>query len=275
MTDTLARLFATIEARAGARSGARSHTAALLAKGAGKCAEKFGEEAVEAIVAAASGDRAGADARGGRRALPPAGDAEGRGRDAGARCWRSSPPRGPLRPRREGRPRLTSTRGALVIGGVSAARSRSGPRGEGNPVEPDTFEIKIEALSRLDDVWRRWSSSPAAAGWRGSATTTCRRRGRRTRICCGSRTTASPRAAAQYLAARMSGVAVLATRSRTASGRSISTSSTGCVAGGRERAHLAAYRAGGIVQRPRDAGLRSEGPQRHLRRSISAGSRTG
>ena len=36
-----------------------SHTAALLAKGPGKCAEKFGEEAVEAIVAAASGDRAG------------------------------------------------------------------------------------------------------------------------------------------------------------------------------------------------------------------------
>ena len=36
-----------------------SHTAALLAKGRGKCAEKFGEEAVEAIVAAASGDPAG------------------------------------------------------------------------------------------------------------------------------------------------------------------------------------------------------------------------
>ena len=58
MTDALARLFATIEARAGADPGA-SHTAALLAKGPGKCAEKFGEEAVEAIVAAASGDRAG------------------------------------------------------------------------------------------------------------------------------------------------------------------------------------------------------------------------
>jgi phosphoribosyl-ATP pyrophosphohydrolase len=58
MTDTLARLFATIEARAGAQP-AVSHTAALLAKGPAKCAEKFGEEAVEAIVAAASGDRAG------------------------------------------------------------------------------------------------------------------------------------------------------------------------------------------------------------------------
>jgi phosphoribosyl-ATP pyrophosphohydrolase len=56
MTDTLARLFATIEARAAADPAA-SHTAALLARGPGKCAEKFGEEAVEAIVAAASGDR--------------------------------------------------------------------------------------------------------------------------------------------------------------------------------------------------------------------------
>jgi phosphoribosyl-ATP pyrophosphohydrolase len=57
MTDTLARLAATIAARAGADPAA-SHTAALLAKGPAKCAEKFGEEAVEAIVAAALGDRA-------------------------------------------------------------------------------------------------------------------------------------------------------------------------------------------------------------------------
>jgi phosphoribosyl-ATP pyrophosphohydrolase len=58
MTDTLARLFATIETRAGADPAA-SHTAALLAKGPRKCAEKFGEEAVEAIAAAAAGDRSG------------------------------------------------------------------------------------------------------------------------------------------------------------------------------------------------------------------------
>ncbi len=58
MTDTLARLFATIESRASADPAA-SHTASLLARGTAKCAEKFGEEAVEAIVAAASGDRAG------------------------------------------------------------------------------------------------------------------------------------------------------------------------------------------------------------------------
>lgn len=56
-SDVLARLFATIEARAGADPAA-SHTAALLARGPAKCAEKFGEEAVEAIVAAAQGDRA-------------------------------------------------------------------------------------------------------------------------------------------------------------------------------------------------------------------------
>lgn len=57
-TDVLTRLAATIAARRGADPAA-SHTAALLAKGPAKCAEKFGEEAVEAIVAAASGDRAG------------------------------------------------------------------------------------------------------------------------------------------------------------------------------------------------------------------------
>jgi phosphoribosyl-ATP pyrophosphohydrolase len=58
MSDVLQRLAATIAARAGGDPAA-SHTASLLAKGVGKCAEKFGEEAVEAIVAAASGDRAG------------------------------------------------------------------------------------------------------------------------------------------------------------------------------------------------------------------------
>ncbi len=56
MTGVLERLAATISARAGA-DPKMSHTAALLAKGPAKCAEKFGEEAVEAIVAAARGDR--------------------------------------------------------------------------------------------------------------------------------------------------------------------------------------------------------------------------
>jgi phosphoribosyl-ATP pyrophosphohydrolase len=56
MTDTLDRLSATIAARAQADPSS-SHTAALLAKGPVKCAEKFGEEAVEAIIAAALGDR--------------------------------------------------------------------------------------------------------------------------------------------------------------------------------------------------------------------------
>ena len=50
------RLAATIEARKGA-DPASSHTAGMLAKGPQKCAEKFGEEAVEAIIEAAQGNR--------------------------------------------------------------------------------------------------------------------------------------------------------------------------------------------------------------------------
>jgi phosphoribosyl-ATP pyrophosphohydrolase len=50
----LERLAATIEARRGA-DPETSWTARLLDRGTGKCAEKFGEEAVEAVVAAASG----------------------------------------------------------------------------------------------------------------------------------------------------------------------------------------------------------------------------
>lgn len=57
MSDVLARLAATIAARAEA-DPSTSHTAKLLSKGVGKCAEKFGEEAVEAIIAAAERDRA-------------------------------------------------------------------------------------------------------------------------------------------------------------------------------------------------------------------------
>ncbi len=56
MSGVLARLDAAIAARRGA-DPAVSHTAGLLAKGPAKCAEKFGEEAVEAIVAAAAGER--------------------------------------------------------------------------------------------------------------------------------------------------------------------------------------------------------------------------
>ena len=54
----LDRLAATIAARKGA-DPASSWTAKLLARGPEKCAEKFGEEAVEAIIAAVKGDRAG------------------------------------------------------------------------------------------------------------------------------------------------------------------------------------------------------------------------
>lgn len=54
----LDRLFATIAARKGADT-TQSYTAQLLARGADHCARKFGEEAVEAIIAAVSKDRAG------------------------------------------------------------------------------------------------------------------------------------------------------------------------------------------------------------------------
>jgi len=54
--STLERLAATIEARKGA-DPSTSWTAKLLAKGPEKAAEKFGEEAVEAIIEAAKGDR--------------------------------------------------------------------------------------------------------------------------------------------------------------------------------------------------------------------------
>ena len=51
-------LYATIEARKSADPDS-SWTAKLFAKGPEKCAEKFGEEAVEAIIEAGKGDRAG------------------------------------------------------------------------------------------------------------------------------------------------------------------------------------------------------------------------
>ncbi len=55
---TLDDLARTIAARASADPDS-SWTAKLLAKGPEKCAEKFGEEAVEAIIEAVKGDRAG------------------------------------------------------------------------------------------------------------------------------------------------------------------------------------------------------------------------
>lgn len=57
MSDILDRLEATIAARMEAGDAGASHTAALLARGRAKCAQKFGEEAVEAVIAAVSGDR--------------------------------------------------------------------------------------------------------------------------------------------------------------------------------------------------------------------------
>ncbi|MBB04472.1 MAG: phosphoribosyl-ATP diphosphatase [Pseudooceanicola sp.] len=54
----LEQLAATIEARKGADPDS-SWTAKLLSKGPEKCAEKFGEEAIEALIEAVKGDRAG------------------------------------------------------------------------------------------------------------------------------------------------------------------------------------------------------------------------
>ena len=55
---TLEELFDIVEERANA-SPDESWTARLLSKGPEKCAEKFGEEAVEAIIEAAKGNKAG------------------------------------------------------------------------------------------------------------------------------------------------------------------------------------------------------------------------
>lgn len=54
--SVIERLAATIDARKRADPDS-SHTARMLAKGPAKCAEKFGEEAVEAIIEAAQGNR--------------------------------------------------------------------------------------------------------------------------------------------------------------------------------------------------------------------------
>ncbi|MEI9990432.1 MAG: phosphoribosyl-ATP diphosphatase [Rhizomicrobium sp.] len=50
------KLFATIASRKGG-DPATSYTAALLTEGVAKCAKKFGEEAVEAVIAAATKDK--------------------------------------------------------------------------------------------------------------------------------------------------------------------------------------------------------------------------
>ena len=55
-SDSLARLDAVIAARKGA-DPASSYTAKLLAGGPPLAAKKFGEEAVEAVLAAAQGDK--------------------------------------------------------------------------------------------------------------------------------------------------------------------------------------------------------------------------
>ncbi|MFN0265139.1 phosphoribosyl-ATP diphosphatase [Tepidamorphus sp. 3E244] len=53
----LQRLSEIVAQRAG-ETGEKSYTASLLAGGPERCAKKFGEEAVEAVIAAVSGDKA-------------------------------------------------------------------------------------------------------------------------------------------------------------------------------------------------------------------------
>lgn len=57
MADPLDRLFAIIAARKAAGDANASYTAKLISQGVEKCAKKFGEEAVEAALAAVSGDK--------------------------------------------------------------------------------------------------------------------------------------------------------------------------------------------------------------------------
>ncbi len=57
MAFSLSDLDTIVAARALAGDGS-SYTASLIARGRAKCAQKFGEEAVEAVIAAASGDGA-------------------------------------------------------------------------------------------------------------------------------------------------------------------------------------------------------------------------
>ncbi len=56
MANVLTRLANTIESRKG-EDEKKSYAAKLFKRGPEKCAEKFGEEAVEAIIAAAKGDK--------------------------------------------------------------------------------------------------------------------------------------------------------------------------------------------------------------------------
>ena len=55
--DTLDRLWRVIDSRRGADQ-AGSYTAKLLSRGKAKVAQKFGEEAIEAVIEGARGDRA-------------------------------------------------------------------------------------------------------------------------------------------------------------------------------------------------------------------------
>ena len=58
MTEFNLEMLNSIIAERGSEAPDKSYTASLLEKGTEKCAKKFGEEAVEAVIAAVSGDKA-------------------------------------------------------------------------------------------------------------------------------------------------------------------------------------------------------------------------
>jgi len=58
MSDILNRLENTINDRVTGAENQNSHTWRMYQKGPLKCAQKFGEEAVEAVIAAATADKA-------------------------------------------------------------------------------------------------------------------------------------------------------------------------------------------------------------------------
>jgi len=57
MTEFNLEMLNSIIAERGIEAPDKSYTASLLEKGTEKCAKKFGEEAVEAVIAAVSGDK--------------------------------------------------------------------------------------------------------------------------------------------------------------------------------------------------------------------------
>ena len=135
-------------------------------------------------------------------------------------------------------------------------------------MDPIAFEIEIERLTRLDDLWKRLvvfarDCGVARIGYHHLPPPGAPDAGQQ-RI---ENDGFSGPLLAQYLEARTSGIAVLASALQN-SVRPVYLEDLDLMApaGTRERASISsAYRAAGVDERPRRAGLRSQGAQRHLR----------